>query len=52
MFDIRFEFKSLTLVTFSGHPYWLLHDEEMKVRTTYPGYQYAVRNYYEALFGE
>merc|ERR1719234_311603 len=33
-----------------GHPYWLLHDEEMNVRTTYPGYQYAVRNYYEALF--
>lgn len=33
-----------------GHPYWLLQDEEMKVRTTYPGYQRAVRNYYEALF--
>jgi len=35
-----------------GHPYWLLQDEEMKVRTTYPGYQSAVRNYYEALFDQ
>ena len=44
--------RQVQLICFSGHPYWLLQDEEMKVRTTYPGYKRAVRNYYEALFGK
>ena len=35
-----------------GHPYWLLHDPNMEVRTTYPGYLTAVRRFYEALFDE
>ena len=35
-----------------GHPYWLLHDPNMEVRTTYPGYLTAVRRFYEALFAE
>ena len=35
-----------------GHPYWLLHDPKMEVRTTYPGYLTAVRRFYEALFDE
>ena len=35
-----------------GHPYWLLHDPNMEVRTTYPGYLTAVRRFYQALFDE
>jgi beta-galactosidase len=34
-----------------GHPYWLLHDTDMKVRTTYPGYLDAVEKFYRELFG-
>lgn len=34
-----------------GHPYWLLHDTDMKVRTTYPGYLEAVEKFYSELFG-
>ena len=34
-----------------GHPYWLLHDENMAVRTTYEGYTTAVARYFNELFG-
>ena len=34
-----------------GHPYWLLHDKDMLVRTTYDGYAAAVSSFYRELFG-
>ena len=35
-----------------GHPYWLLHDKDMLVRTTYDGYAAAVTSFYRELLGK
>lgn len=35
-----------------GHPYWLLYDSTMKVRTTHSGYLTAVRRFYVELFNQ
>ena len=35
-----------------GHPYWLLHDKDMLVRSTYDGYAAAVKSFYKELIGK
>ena len=35
---------------FGGMPAWLLHDRNMKVRSTYPGYQDAAKRYLDKVY--